>query len=387
MSAITSVLPVGQTIHHHSPSFCVDEVEAITEGLYRDPFGTQIILENNLAEYVGTSQVLAVSSGTAALQLALMAAGVRPGEEVLVPTLTFAGTANAVVQAGAIPNFIDSSIRVSSYKLRRYLENTTARQNGKRVNVKTGRAVTALIIVDLLGFPADMERITEVAYEFGLIIIEDAAQALGSSLQGRKCGSFCDAAILSFNNNKIVTGLGGGALLTNDEFLAAKAHQLANTGRIPHKWKIEHDAIGYNYRIPTLSAALVCQQLSRIDEFLAAKVKIRDMYNKALNGCQDAKILISGGGWEGEPNYWLTTLVLEDGSIRDEIFEELTKRGVGARAMFTPLHKLPIYDDFPRQLNMDSSEDLFKRLICLPSGAKLCPKPSSSAEAVLTGAL
>lgn len=370
VSAIESVLPKRRPIHHHEP--CIDGKEitnlhqCIQLGITGNNWNRQ--LKDELQKRCFVSDAICVSSGTAALHVSLLAAGVRPNEEVLVPALTFAGTAHAVSYCGAIPNFVDGRLCVNAYKLRHYLEQTTPNPEKKgRLNPKTGRAITALIAVDLLGFPADYEGgiaggLTAIADEFGLILIEDAAQALGSSLGNRPCGSFGHVAILSFNNNKIVTGNGGGAVLTNNEKIAAKAHQLSTTGRVDHPWKIEHDTIGYNYRMGNLTAALISAQLSQLDKFLKLKKELLERYKAAgLFPLQPIE------PWQGEPNYWLVT-ILDDN--RDELLQALHAKGIFARALSTPLHQLPYYKDCPHD-DLSYAEFTFQRAVCLPSGVDL----------------
>ncbi len=326
------------------------------------------LLEDKISHYCDVSSVIATSSGTAALHLALLAVGVKPGEEVLVPASTFAGTAFAVSYCGAIPNFIDGTVRINAYKLRRYLERTTVKNWNRRgrLNSKTGRVISAIIAVDLLGFPNDMEKLAAVADEFGLILIEDAAQALGASIGNRRCGSFGKAAILSFNNNKIVTGNGGGAVLTNDEWVAAKVWQLATTGRIKHSWKIEHDVIGFNYRMKNINAAIACAQFDQLDFFLQKKRELRDRYKRAISEIKEVGLLLTGEDWQGKPNYWLNAMLVPN-KDREAVLDELNKRGIGARSLYTPLHKLPMYEDNPRD-DLRSAEILASMVVCLPSG-------------------
>ncbi len=377
-AAIASVLPPRRPIHHHEPHIWDQELTNVNEALYDGIANDKWVqkLEEELARVCGTTQAIAVSSGTAALHITLLAAGIQPNEEVLVPSLTFAGTANAVSYCGAQPHFVDGSLGVNAYKLRRYLERATCANPSKRgrLNCQTGCVISALIVVDLLGFPADWPKLSEVADEFGLILIEDAAQALGASLGNQHCGSFGKAAIFSFNNNKIVTGNGGGAVLTNDEWLAAKAHQLATTARTNHPWRVEHDAIGYNYRMGALNGALACAQLERLPVFLAAKKALLARYEEALASFDDVALLKPTEPWHGEPNNWLISLVLkrpgDRTADREALLKELNDQGIYARSLYTPLHQLPHYADCPRD-DLRSAENTFSRIVCLPSGFAL----------------
>lgn len=381
--AIAAALP-NRIIEHHEPSIGYRELEYITDCVGNDPVGFNYIrlLEQRLADYCGTEQAVAVNSGTAALHLALLATGVKPNEEVLLPTLTFAGCANAVIQAGAIPHFVDGKTSVNAHKLQQYLGHRTEKTEDKRgrLNPKTNRVISAFIGVDLLGFPSNWPKLTEVAEEFGLIVIEDAAQALGSKLGNQWCGSYGRAAILSFNSNKIVTGNGGGAVLTNDPWISAQVHRLSTMARIPHQFHIQHDAVAFNYRMSNITAALITAQLEQIDDFLAAKQELVSKYTKALSDCEEVSIL-SSSTEEEHPNYWLISAYLNDTfdgfklrdktGLRDQILTGLHDKGIKARALFTPLHKLEIYKECPRQFDLCYAEDFFERIICLPSGVGL----------------
>lgn len=331
--------------------------------------------QDRIATYCGVEQAVPTNSGTSALHLALLAAGVKPNDEVLVPSLTFAATANAVSYLGATPHFIDGGIGANTYKLRRHLEqNTTSTPDRRgRLNPKTGRVISCVVAVDLLGFPADLTRLEGLADEFGLIFIEDAAEALGSIHSNRRCGSFGAASTISFNNNKIITGNGGGVVLTDDPALAATAWHYSRQARTGHPWKVEHDAIAFNYRMSNLTASVICAQLDRIEEFIAAKKKLLTRYKEAFAGCDALEVLEATKPHHGEPNYWLISVRLTPRHIelRDEILNGLHERGIQARALFTPLHKQDPYKDFPRQPNMGYSEDEAARVFCLPSGVGL----------------
>ncbi len=362
---IDRILPKRRPIGHHEVNVPIPGCHIVQE------------LQQKLAEYCGVKHCVALSSGTAALHLALKTLGVRPGEEVLVPSLTYIASANGIRYCGAIPHFVDGHINICHFKLRSHLNHNTVRTPDRRVrlNWRTNRVISALMTVDLLGFPADNENFEKLAKDFDLVLVEDAAEALGSTLYGRKCGSFGNAGILSFNINKIVTGDGGGALLTNDEQIAAKAAHLSSVARIPHPWKVEADSLGYNYRMPSSCATLVLNQLCRLDKILASKLKLLEMYREALKDCDEAELLTSRESWQGEPNYWLITAILNHGIKLGDIMTKLHEKGIQARALFTPLHTLPMFKDCPRMDYMEFCEDLTTRAVCLPSGLGLVPDP------------
>jgi len=356
---------------HHDPSFGELESDYVTRCLKANGQGDfwRLNLEKKIGNYCQVPFVVPTNSGTAALHVGLAAAGVKPNEEVLVPSLTFVGTANAVCYVGAIPHFIDCLLVLSGYTLRKYLEkNTKPTEDGRgRLNPTTNRVISAVIAVDLLGFPAELNELEEVAEDFGLCLIEDAAQAFGSSIGDRKCGSFGKAAILSFNSNKIVTGHGGGALLTKDESIAARARALSNTARTDHPWRIEHVELAFNYRMSSLTAALICAQIDRIDSFLEAKKIILEKYVNALVHENDVSVLRYANSIY-KPNYWLATIL---SNSRSELLNSLHKKGIKARALFTPLHSLPAFDGFPHEEDMCGTKFCYKNYVCLPSGVSI----------------
>ena len=375
VEAVASVLPPRRPIGHHEPSIGVEELAAVNQCFTQGVTGYKSIsaFEDKLANACGTRHAVALASGTAALHLALLAAGVLPGDEVLVPALTFVATANAVVHAGAVPNFIDGALNVNAYKLRCYLHRTTTKASRGRTNTATGRPVTAMIAVDLLGVPADLADLESVANDFGLQMIEDAAEALGSRAGNRMCGSHGRAGILSFNNNKIVTTGGGGAVVTDDEWIAAKVYQLATTARLPHAWAVEHDAVAWNYRLGNINAAVGCAQIDKLDGFIERKTRLLERYRDCLGGCGGVDVLDPNGGEGNRGNHWLVALRLDPrvgGSARAELLDALCAAGIMARALFTPLHLLPMFRGCPRD-NVLSAEDAWRRTVCLPSGADL----------------
>lgn len=364
VDAIKSCLPARRPIHHHEPFINPDQALPFIDKALRLGLGSNTFLDT-FADYIRdvtkSEQVILTSSGTAALQVALTVIGVKPGDEVIVPSMTFVATANAVVHAGAIPHFIDGAPNIKPYKLRQYLASATNPYWSKqgRINKANGRRITALVIVDLLGEPADWPGIRTVASDFGIEVIEDACQAFGSKKNGAACGTFATIGVISFNNNKIVTTNGGGALLTNDPWLAAKAHQLVNTARKEHPWLVEHDSVAWNYRMGSINAALGVAQMKNFDNILAEKAALTKKYKEKLD------FLVWG------PDFWLNTIFVPKVQ-HNEILTELHKEGIFARAVSTPLHTLPMYKDHPRSDSaMLECINFFNQAICLPSGANL----------------
>jgi len=361
----------------HEPSFCGNEWQYLKEcldstfvssvGKFVDRF------EADLASYTGARYAVAVVNGTAALQVALRVAGVGAGEEVLVPALTFVATASAVVHCGAVPHFVDSeeaSLGVDPGRLREYLQAQSEMRNGQCTNRSTGRVIRALVPMHTFGHPADIAGLLEVAREFALELVEDAAESLGSTVNGQHTGTFGKLGTLSFNGNKTITTGGGGAILTNDAELAKRCKHLTTTAKLPHRWEYVHDEVGYNYRMPNINAALGCAQLEQLPKLLAQKRMLYERYVVAFRDVPGVKILGEHSGRRS--NFWLQTLVLDPAvaSQRDAILAATNDAGVMTRPVWSLLHQLTPYMDFPR-MELSVAQSLAQRLVNLPSSAAL----------------
>ena len=361
----------------HEPSFtghewgmlkdCLDSGYVSSIGQYVDQF------EEALAKYLGAGHAVAVVNGTAALHTCLLIAGVRPGDEVVVPSLTFIATANAVSYCGATPVFADSeslSLGLDATKLEAFFSDNLQSQGDHWLNKNTGRRVAAIVPVHVFGHPADMDAINRVAEHYGLPVIEDAAESLGSQYKTRKAGTLSTLAAISFNGNKTITTGGGGAIITNDKNLAQRAKHLTTTAKLPHRWEISHDEIGYNYRMPNLNAALGCAQLEQLPGFIKQKRMLAQRYAKAFSGVDGVKFF-------QEPefassNYWLNALMLDAANMqqRNETLASLHDNGIMARPIWTLMHKQPMYQSAPR-MDLSTAEELEQRLICIPSSPSL----------------
>lgn len=349
---------------------CVDTAWVSTAGAFVTRF------EDMLCEITGAQHAVAIVNGTCALHLALHAAGVGPGDEVLCPTLSFVATANAIAHNHATPHFIDSdtlTMGLCPDALAQRLAAVTAREDdGTLINRETGRRIAALVPMHAFGHPCRIDVIAQVAEVYGLPVIEDAAESLGSFYSGTHTGCFGRAGVVSFNGNKIVTCGGGGAILTDDDALADRLKHLSTTAKRPHPYEYVHDAVGYNYRLPNLNAALGCGQLEYIDALLNAKRKLAMRY-------RDAFAQIDGVAWQDEPagarsNFWLNAVVLDESRAdqRDPLLQALADRKIQARPVWRPLHQLPIYEGAPRG-PLPVAESLGRRVINLPSSAHLSP--------------
>jgi perosamine synthetase len=375
LARLEALLPAARPVPLHEPSFgadawaqvkdCLDSGWVSSVGAHVDRF------EQDLADYTGIGHAVATVNGTAALHTCLLLAGVKPGDEVLLPALTFVGTANPVAAMGAVPHFVDSdhaTLGVDPAALAAHLDQIGEQRDGRCVNKQTGRPISALVVVHVLGHVADMPALRRIADQRGLKLIEDAAEALGSYRDGRHAGRWGDLAALSFNGNKIITTGGGGAVLTADADLARHAKHLTTTAKLPHPWAFEHDEVAFNYRLPNLNAALGVAQLGQLSELLAAKRRLADDYRQAFAGMSGVDCFDEPPGCRS--NHWLNLLLLPDAGERDALLAAAHERGLLLRPFWTPLHRLPMYADAPRAA-LPVAEALFARGVCLPSSAAL----------------
>jgi perosamine synthetase len=328
--------------------------------------------ENLITDFTGSSFAVATINGTAALQVALKVSGLRPGDEVLIPSLTFAATASAVVNAGGVPVLIDSDperIGLDPNSLRSWLELNTAPSKDVRVNKNSGATIHSLVPVHLFGHPVELDTLLEICEEFNILVIEDAAESLGSFYNGKHTGTFGKAGMLSFNGNKTITTGGGGMILTDSEELATKARHLVNTAKVPHAWEYIHDEVGYNFRLPNLNAALGVAQMQGLAEIVELQRKLFELYFLELNSLDGIVLLAEPS--DSRSNYWLQTILLDKNKshLRDELLNALTTEGLKVRPAWRPLHLLSPYSGFQRTA-MDGTEDIYSRLINLPSSPK-----------------
>lgn len=385
IDAIKSCLPpeLKYPVGLHEPVFCGNEWRYIKEcldttwvssaGKYVDQF------EAMLAEFTGVKHAVAVVNGTAALHICLRLAGVEPGDEVIVPALTFVATANAVTYCDAVPHFADIEERtlgLDPHKLENYLKQITVISAGRCINKSTGRTIKAIIAMHTFGHPVDLDPLLEVCRRFHLVLIEDAAESLGSFYKGRHTGNWGKLSAISFNGNKIVTTGGGGAILTNDQELGKAAKHITTTAKVPHKWEFFHDQVGFNYRLPNINAALGCAQMEQLPKFLEHKRALAERYRQAF-------INIKWVNFFDEPifarsNYWLNVLLLDEGysGQREAILEATNKAGIMTRPAWEAMHWLPMFAYCPK-MELSIVENIVSRLINLPSSSFLYPNKGS----------
>jgi perosamine synthetase len=325
-------------------------------------------LETRMQEITGAKHAIAVSNGTVGLQVAMFLAGVEPGDEVIIPTLSFIATANAVSHCGAVPYFVDSEIStlgMSPAALRIALASFEKVSGGLR-NPETGRRIAAIVPMHTLGHPVAIEAIVEIAAEYGVPVVEDAAESLGSFVDGKHTGTFGLTGMISFNGNKIVTTGGGGVILTNDDELGRRAKHLTTTAKLAHKWEFEHDEVAWNYRMPNLNAALGMAQLDKYPRYLAQKRVLADKYAEAFAGVSGLTFVAEPAGTSS--NYWLCAVKLDSPSleVRDSLMSAAHEAGLLVRPMWNLLHKQRMYAAASRG-DLAVASDLHASLICLPS--------------------
>tara|TARA_Y100000588_G_scaffold365637_1_gene430485 strand:- start:120 stop:1307 length:1188 start_codon:yes stop_codon:yes gene_type:complete len=378
--SIKGVLPSGRnSFPLHEPEFSDQELRHVRECIesgWVSYLGSHVErFEDAIANVVGRNFVISTVSGTAGLHLSLVALGVGEGDEVLTPALTFVATANSIALSGATPNFIDSdpeTLGVDVEALKRYLlEVARPRADGKGIiNRKTGNPITAIMPVHILGHPTDDDEIAAIARSYGLDIILDATESLGSRYKDVPAARNGLIAVLSFNGNKIITTGGGGAVLTDDMNLASRLRHIAATAQITSGWNTKHDAIGFNYRMPALNAALGLGQIQQLDNFVKRKRRLADLYRAAIAGVDGVKFV-------EEPcyatsNYWLNAIYVENEfpKGRDDLLKALHDEHILCRPAWTPMHMLEMYKDVPRA-RLTGAEEVARRLIQLPSGPGL----------------
>jgi perosamine synthetase len=376
IDALRSVLGDG-SFALHEPRFggneqayvqeCIASTFVSSVGRYVDRF------EQDLAAFTGARRAVAVVNGTAALQVALQLAGVQAGDEVIVPTLSFVATANAVHYLGATPHFVDSAedaLGMDPAALKEWLKHVAEPTAAGSRNRHTARPIRAIVPMHTFGHPCDLEGLLSIAHDYRLTIVEDAAESLGSSYQGQHTGTFGKLGALSFNGNKVITTGGGGAILTNDERLADRAKHLTTTAKQPHRWEYVHDEIGYNFRMPNLNAALGCAQLEQLPSFLASKRCLAEKYAEAFQDVESVQLMHEPQGCRS--NYWLQTLLLDESAAdqRDAVLTATNDAELMTRPVWRLLHQLVPYQRCPRA-PLPFAESLARRLINIPSSAGL----------------
>ena len=327
------------------------------------PLGPEVeAFEKKISSFLGVDHAVALSSGTAGLHLALLAIGIKPGDKVIVPTLTFAATAFAVKYTNAVPIFIDSDLTswtIDTSLLENYLNTVDVRPK-------------AIISVDIFGRPSNFDELTRISSKFEVPLISDSAESLGAIYDDKPVGSQALISIFSFNGNKIISTSGGGMLVSNNFEIASRVRYLATQARENVHW-YEHIEIGFNYRLSNLLAALGNSQLDRLNETIELRRRIQERY--ATNFAQEADLEIVTNPQWGKSNYWITNLNIKNSRseiARNSIKEALDLNEIESRFVWKPMHLQPVFRDSMSFLN-HNSETIYKSALCLPTGTDLCP--------------
>lgn len=344
---------------------CIDSTFVSSVGKFVDQF------EEMMRNYTGAKYAIATMNGTSALHLALEIAGAKTGDLVITQSLSFVATSNAISYTGAQPYYIDvdlDTLGMSDKALEQFLENVEL-VDGTPIHKDSGKRVAACVPMHTFGFPCNIQRIVDLCNEFNIPVVEDAAESLGSTIDGKHTGTFGTFGTYSFNGNKTITSGGGGIIVTNDEALAKRAKHMSTQAKVPHKWEYDHDEVGYNYRCPNINAALACAQLEKLDEFLKNKAETAQIYAKHFDTISDVRFF-EYSGEESVANNWLNVLLFDSEKDKLDFLEESNSSGVMTRPIWKLNHKLKSFSECGHD-DLKNSLYLEKHLINIPSSVRL----------------
>lgn len=347
-------------------AYVVDTIESTfvsSVGAYVDRF------ENEIAAYTSSPKAVATVNGTAALHVALRLVDVEPGDYVITQPLTFVATCNAISYCGATPVFVDvdrHTLGLSPRALKEWLESSAYRDDeGRCRRCEDDGIVRACLPMHTFGHPVDIDGLVQICGEWGIAIVEDAAESLGSTYKGRHTGTFGALGTLSFNGNKVITTGGGGMILASEP-MAGRAKHLTTTAKRAHSYEYIHDELGYNYRLPNINAALGCAQLERLDAYIREKRRLAADYQAFLSG-SDLTFVAEPEGCCS--NYWLNAAICEDSRQRDQLIKVTNENGVMTRPIWQLMNRLPMYQHAPAG-DLASAVWLEERVVNLPSGVR-----------------
>lgn len=344
---------------------CIDSTFVSSVGQFVNRF------EEDMAKFTGAKHAVATVNGTAALHMALLIAGVKREDEVISQALTFVATANAISYIGANPIFLDVSketLGLCPKAVSRFLEeNSFQNEEGFCVNKATGKVIRACVPMHTFGFAAEIEELMTICEKHNIVLVEDAAESLGTYVNGKHTGTIGHIAAFSFNGNKTITSGAGGAIITNNSDWAKRAKHLTTTAKVAHPWDFYHDEVGYNYRMPNVNAALLCAQLEQLDTILENKRETAHYYSDAFS-----KIGVSfvTERENTKANYWLNTIVLENKEQRDAFLKYSNENNVMSRPVWKLMTDLPAFQSFQKD-SLENSRWLDERLVNIPSSVIL----------------
>jgi perosamine synthetase len=371
---IKSQFPSKEFIPLHEPQFngnekkyvldCIDSTYVSSVGKYVDDF------ENKIAAYTSAKYAVACVNGTAALHMAMIIAGVKEKDIVITQPLSFIATCNAIAYIGASHLFVDvdmDTMGLSPSKLKLYLtEFVKKKADGFSYHKTTGQKIAAVIPMHTYGHPCRIDELAVICNEYGIALIEDAAESIGSYYKNKHTGTYSLVGTFSFNGNKTITCGGGGAIVTNDEAIAKRAKYLTTQAKVPHRWNFVHDEVGYNYRMPNINAALMVAQLEQLDGFLKNKRELAELYKKHF---ATTDIEFMNEPEHSKSNYWLCAILLKDKKTRDEFLLYTNDNGVMTRPVWRLMNKLVMFKDAMCG-NLDNAEEIENRLVNIPSSVR-----------------
>ncbi len=343
---------------------CIDSTFVSSSGQYIEMF------EENIAKFAGAKFAIATTNGTSALHIALILSGVKSGDEVITQPLTFVATCNAIKYCGANPIFIDvdrETLGLSPLALEAFLQSNTIISNGECINKTSGNVIKACLPMHTFGHPCKIDEIKKICENYHLKVVEDAAESLGSFYKNKHTGTFGELGVISFNGNKIITGGGGGCILTDDKSLASRAKYLTTTAKVSHQWEYTHDIIGYNYRMPNLNAALLVAQLENVSKFLLSKRELAETYKSYF---QNSEITFQLEPKNSKSNYWLNAIFLNNKAERDDFLKETNANGLLTRPIWALMNKLSMFQN-AQCGNLENAIWLEERTVNIPSSVRV----------------
>ncbi len=367
-----------ENIALHEPCFIGNEkkylLECIDSGFVSSVGEFVTRFEEALKEKTKTRFVIATNTGTAALHIALLANGIDENCEVITQSISFVATANAIAYTGAKPVFLDideNTLSLSPKALEHFLENQTYQKDNLSYNKTTHKLIKACVIMHTFGLSAHIKAIKELCEKYHILLIEDAAEALGSTYENKALGTFGKCGILSFNGNKIITGGCGGAILSDDENLAKLAKHLSTTAKIPHPYEYDHDRIAYNYRLCNVNAAILLAGLENLELFLENKRELAKIYKDFFKNHDKCKFIDEKSNEKS--NFWLNTLLFKDENLRNIFLEECLKNNIFVRPVWKSLPSLKAFQNCQSD-ELINTKKLEKRLVNLPSSVRIANK-------------
>ncbi|EJA2935941.1 aminotransferase LegC [Campylobacter coli] len=367
-----------ENIALHEPCFIGNEkkylLECIDSGFVSSVGEFVTRFEEALKEKTKARFVIATNTGTAALHIALLANGIDENCEVITQSISFVATANAIAYTGAKPVFLDideNTLSLSPKALEHFLENQTYQKDNLSYNKTTHKPIKACVIMHTFGLSAHIKAIKELCEKYHILLIEDAAEALGSTYENKALGTFGKCGILSFNGNKIITGGCGGAILSDDENLAKLARHLSTTAKIPHPYEYDHDRIAYNYRLCNINAAILLAGLENLELFLENKRELAKIYKDFFKNHDKCEFIDEKSNEKS--NFWLNTLLFKDENLRNIFLEECLKNNIFVRPVWKSLPSLKAFQDCQSD-ELINTKNLEKRLVNLPSSVRIANK-------------